>query len=80
MPINKGKHRAHTPIVSQAETRFFGRELSEKEAGDGSRSDMSVAEIERHLEERRGKDLPEKVKGGGWDGASHRAGGYRAKR
>ena len=56
------KHRAHTPIMSQSETRFFGRELSEKKRGDGSRSYMSVAEIKRHLGERRGKKLPEKVK------------------
>jgi hypothetical protein len=73
-----GKHRKHTPIMSQAETRFFGRELSEKQKGDGSRSDMSVAEIKRHLEERKGKKLPERVKS--YDGASHRRGGYRAKR
>ena len=60
MSRSKKQHRAHNPITSQSQTRFFGRELSEKRMGDHSRSDMPMAEIRRHLTERRGKRLPEK--------------------
>jgi hypothetical protein len=43
------KPRKHTPITTPKQMRFFGRELGEKRKGDGSRTDMSTAELRRHL-------------------------------
>ena len=68
----KKSGKKHSPIKTKSQTRFFGRELSEKQKGDGSRSEMSMAEIKRHLEERKGKKLPE--------GKSSYPGGFRKRR
>lgn len=55
-------HRKHTPIVSQAQRGFFGAELARKRAGKSTKTDMSKAELGRHLEESKGKSLPERIK------------------
>lgn len=43
------KRRKHTPITKAKQARFFGRELGEKRVGDHSRTNMSQAELRRHL-------------------------------
>ena len=57
-----GKHRKHTPIVSEKQRGFFGAELARKRAGKRTKTDMPEAELIRHLEESKGKKLPKKVK------------------
>jgi len=52
-------HRKHTPIVSEAQRRLFGAVAS----GSKELPGLSKAEAERHLNESRGKKLPEKVSG-----------------
>lgn len=59
-PMPKGKHRKHTPIVSEKQRGFFGAELARKRAGKQTRTNMSEAELVRHLEESKGKKLPKK--------------------
>lgn len=54
----KKSGRAHTPIVSKKQRGFFGAELARKRAGKSTRTEMSEAELARHLEESRGKKLP----------------------
>lgn len=54
----KGGHRKHTPIVSEKQRGFMGAELARKRAGEAGKTDMSKAELERHLHESKGKDLP----------------------
>ena len=54
----KGGHRKHTPIVSRKQRGFFGAELARKRAGKETRTDMTEAELERHLEESAGKKMP----------------------
>jgi len=56
-----GTHRKHTPIVSEAQRGFFGAELARARTGKGTKSDMSQAELSRHLKESKGKDLPKYV-------------------
>jgi len=56
------KHRKHTPIVSQAQQRFMGAELARKRAGKKTKTEMSEAELSRHLKESKGKKLVAKVK------------------
>ena len=51
--------RAHTPIVSKKQRGFFGAELARKKKGQKGKTDMPVAELERHLTESKGKTLPE---------------------
>ena len=58
----KGSHRAHTPIVSEKQRGFMGAELARKKEGKEGKTDMSKAELERHLHGSKGKKLPEKVK------------------
>jgi len=58
----KKKHRKHTEITSEAQRGFFGAELARKRAGKQTKTDMSEAELVRHLEESGGKDLPAKAK------------------
>ncbi|MDD5354927.1 MAG: hypothetical protein PHY56_00060 [Candidatus Omnitrophica bacterium] len=50
--------RKHTPIVSKKQEGFFGAELARKEKGQKGKTDMSKAELARHLHEAKGKDLP----------------------
>lgn len=54
--------RKHTPIVSKAQRGFMGAELARKRAGKEGKTEMSQAELARHLEESAGKDLPKKAK------------------
>lgn len=51
-------HRKHTPIVSKKQQGFFGAELQRKREGKGTKTEMSEAELSRHLEESKGKKLP----------------------
>lgn len=59
---NKKKHRAHTPITSEAQRGFFGAELARKRKGKATKTKMSEAELSRHLEESGGKKLPARAK------------------
>ena len=60
MMTKSGKHRKHTPIVSEAQQGMMGAELARRRAGkEGRMPGMSEAELERHLHESAGKDLPE---------------------
>jgi hypothetical protein len=57
-----GKHRKHTPIVSQAQQGMMGAELGRRREGKKPlMPSMTTAELESHLEESAGKDLPYKV-------------------
>ncbi len=52
-----GKHRKHTPIVSEAQRRLFGAALS----GRATKAKRLTKEKAReHLEESKGKKLPER--------------------
>lgn len=55
---NPGKHRKHTPIVSEKQRGLFGAELRRAREGKARKTKMSVAELRRHLHESKGKDLP----------------------
>ena len=59
---NPGKHRKHTPIVSEAQQGFMGAELARKHAGKEGKTGMSEAQLARHLEESAGKKLPKRTK------------------
>ena len=50
--------RKHTPIVSEKQRGFMGAELARKRAGETTKTEMSEAELSRHLEEAGGKKLP----------------------
>jgi len=56
----KKSGRKHTPIVSKKQQKFFGAEYGRKKAGKRGRTDMTKAELKRHLEESKGKKLPTK--------------------
>lgn len=58
----KGSHRKHTPIVSKKQRGFFGAELARKRKGKRTKTEMSKAELVRHLKESKGKKLPTRVK------------------
>lgn len=54
-----GKHRAHTPIVSQKQQGMMGAELARREKGQGPQmKGMTTAELKSHLHESAGKKLP----------------------
>jgi hypothetical protein len=53
------EHRKHTPIVSEKQRGFFGAELGRLRASKATETDMSEAELSRHLKEAKGKNLPE---------------------
>jgi hypothetical protein len=53
--------RKHTPITSERERRFFGAELGRKKKGLKTRTRMSGKILMQHLEETKGKKLPEKA-------------------
>lgn len=57
----KKGHRKHTPIVSKAQQGFMGAELARKRAGKKTKTEMSEAELSRHLKESKGKKLVKKV-------------------
>jgi len=52
------KDRKHTPIVSKKQQGFMGAELARKRAGKKGKTEMSEAELSRHLKESKGKNLP----------------------
>ena len=54
--------RKHTPITSKKQRGFMGAELARKRAGKKGKTEMSQAELTRHLEESKGKKLPKKAK------------------
>lgn len=59
----KHKKRPHTPIVSEKQRGLFGAELARRRAGKARRMpDITTAELERHLRETKGKQLPAKAK------------------
>jgi hypothetical protein len=50
----------HTPIVSRSQQRLFGAELSRRQAGEEPvMMGITNQQLEEHLEESRGKELPE---------------------
>ena len=52
----------HTPIVSKQQQRLFGSELARREAGETPQMPgITKRELRRHLEESRGKNLPERI-------------------
>jgi hypothetical protein len=53
--------RKHTPIVSEAERRYFYAERARKKRGERGETDMSIDEIDRHLTEVRHKKLRGRV-------------------
>jgi hypothetical protein len=58
-----GKHRAHTPITSEAQQGMMGAELQRRREGKGSRmKGMTTEELRSHLKESAGKNLPEYAK------------------
>jgi len=52
-----GKHRKHTPIVSEKQRKLFGAAMSNSHKAPS----LSKAEARRHLKEVKGKKLPEQV-------------------
>ncbi len=56
-----GKHRAHTPIVTRQQQKLFG--YWDSHPSERPRS-ITSEEVESHLEESKGKKLPQKR--GGW--------------
>lgn len=59
-----GKTRKHTPIISKKQQGFFGAELARERAGKAKKTDMSEAELVRHLKESKGKKFKKKSKHG----------------
>ena len=59
-----GKKKKHTPITSEAQRGFFGAELARERAGKSRKTDMSEAELVRHLKESGGKKLKKRSKRG----------------
>jgi hypothetical protein len=55
-------NKKHTPIVGEKQRGFFGAELRRKRMGKSTKTEMSEAELSRHLEESAGKDLPKRHK------------------
>lgn len=49
--------RKHTPIVSKKQAGFFGAEYARKKTGKKGRTDMSKAELKRHLQEYGGRNI-----------------------
>lgn len=56
----KRGHRKHTPIVTEAQRGFMGAEYARKKKGKKGKTDMSLAELKRHIREVKGKKLPKK--------------------
>ena|GEM_PF-1311368 len=57
----KRSGRKHTPIVSEKQRGLFGAELRRRRGGKKSRmKGITTEELERHLGEAGGKDLPKK--------------------
>ena len=59
--------KRHTPIVSERQRGLFGAELSRRRSGEGSRmAGITTTELENHLRESKGKDLPKSSYPGGF--------------
>ncbi len=59
----KKKHRKHTPIISVAQRGKFGAELARRRAGKKRRmAKITTKELEQHLRESKGKELPARKK------------------
>ena len=55
---NPGKHRKHTPIVSEKQRGLFGAELARRQAGKEPRMPgITTKELRDHLKESKGKKL-----------------------
>jgi len=75
-----GKHRKHTPIVSEKQQGLFGAEYARRKAGKESRMpSITTAELKSHLKESKGKNLPHSTvtysrrkPGGGFSTATRR--------
>jgi len=48
--IMKGCRKKHTPIVSKKQAAFMGAEYGRAKEGKSRETDMSRAELKRHLE------------------------------
>jgi hypothetical protein len=64
-----GKHRKHTPIVSDSQRGLFGAAYSARKAGKPRPSyvppsmyELPMKTLKAHLKEAKGKDLPTYVK------------------
>ena len=58
-----GSGRKHTPITSQAQQGMFGAELRRRRTGKkGRMPGITSAELESHLHESAGKNLPQYAK------------------
>ena len=58
-----GKYRKHTPITSEAQRGLFGAELARRRAGKkGRMGGITSEELEEHLHESKGKNLPARKK------------------
>ena len=56
----KHKRKVHTPITTEQQRKFFGAELGRLRAGKARVTEMSKAELRRHLKEVSGKRLPKR--------------------
>jgi hypothetical protein len=55
--------RPHTPIVSDKQRGLFGAELARRKEGKEPRMEgITTKELESHLRESKGKDLPKRIK------------------
>lgn len=58
----KGKYRKHTPITSKAQQGKFGSELARRRVGKARQmKSIKTKELESHLKESKGKNLPAKA-------------------
>ena len=58
-----GKHRKHTPIVSEKQRGKFGAELARRRAGKKAHMPGITADVlSPHLKEAKGKNLPKVAK------------------
>ena len=59
---NPGKHKKHTPIVSEAQRGLFGAELARRRVDKKGRMEgITTKELEQHLKESKRKKLVKKV-------------------
>ncbi len=58
-----GKPRKHSPITSRRQQGKFGSELARRRAGKKPQmAGITTAELEGHLRESKGKNLPKRAK------------------
>ena len=58
--MTKKRKKVHTPITTEQQRKFFGAELGRLRAGKATVTEMSKAELRRHLKEVSGKRLPKR--------------------